>query len=137
MAFKEQLADVGVCGTVLIADDETMMREVMRIMITDNGGQALIAADGVDALKLFSENIDKINVAVIDYSMPRMDGYQALIEMRKLKPTLGVCVVSGLRQTAEVAQLAREGAIGFLSKPFSEDDFIAGVRSAFESSIKI
>lgn len=123
-------------GTVLVADDEDMMREVMRIMIADSGGNALTAVDGLDALKIFSQNVEKIDVAVLDYSMPRMDGYAAFLEMRKIKPSLGVCFVSGLKQTPEVAQLANQREIGFLPKPFKENDFIAEVRNAYSRSKK-
>ena len=136
MSNTDQLGQVSDCGTVLIADDEDMMREVMRMMVADNGGHALTAVDGLDALTVFKQNIEKIDVAVLDYSMPHMDGYAAFVEMRKIKPSLGVCFVSGLKQTAEIAQLAKQKDIGFLPKPFKEDDFVAEVRNAYSRSKK-
>ena len=117
---------VGFSGnpTVLVVDDEELMREVVSIMIEENGGKVLAASDGQEAVEVFEKHVDEIDYVCMDFSMPRMNGYEAFVEMRRLKPDIGVVIVSGLSVTPEVDELRQSKAVEFLSKPFHESELM-------------
>jgi two-component system, cell cycle sensor histidine kinase and response regulator CckA len=120
--------------TVLIADDEELIREVTCIMIQDNGGSALIAGDGIECLKVFQEHLSQIDVVVMDYSMPRKNGYQAYQELLKLKPSIKVLFMSGLKGGHELQALQSNQMVKFLGKPFHEAEFIRCLNELLEQS---
>ncbi|RMG42113.1 MAG: response regulator, partial [Candidatus Dadabacteria bacterium] len=106
--------------TILVVDDEELMREVTTIMIEENGGESIVAIDGLDAVEKFAENVDEIDCVLMDFSMPQMNGYEAYLEIKKIKPDVGVVMVSGLKMIPEVVELKNKGEIEFISKPFHE-----------------
>ncbi|MBN8549535.1 MAG: response regulator [Deltaproteobacteria bacterium] len=114
--------------TVLIVDDEELMREVTSIMIEENGGKVLTAVDGLDAVEVFAEHKGKIDLIFMDVSMPRMNGYEAFLEIEKIDPNVLVLIVSGLKMTPEVEALQRAGKVDFLSKPFHEIELIKALQ---------
>lgn len=109
---------------VLYVDDEALLREVAAIMIEDHGGECVVAVDGNDAVEKFAEQSDKFDFVYVDYSMPNMNGYETILELRKIRPDIPIVVVSGLEIAPEVEELYKEGKVGFLSKPFREEDLI-------------
>jgi CheY-like chemotaxis protein len=106
--------------TILIVDDEELLRDVTTIMIEENGGKVLVAVDGQHGVEVFAENKDKVDVVFMDFSMPRMNGYEAFLKVREIRPDIGVIMVSGLIVTPEVDELRKHKEIEFLSKPFHE-----------------
>ncbi len=114
--------------TILVVDDEELIREVASIMIEENGGKALTAVDGQDGVRVFEANKDVIDAVFMDFSMPNMNGYEAYQEIKKIKPSVKVIFVSGLKLTPEVEELVRKGETRFLSKPFHEIELIKAIR---------
>jgi two-component system, cell cycle sensor histidine kinase and response regulator CckA len=111
--------------TVLVADDEELMLEVMSIMIEENGGKVLSASDGRAAVELFKQKQEEVDLVVLDFSMPKLNGYEACVAIKQLKPAAGVVLVSGLKMTPEVEDLVNKGQVAFLSKPFREAELLA------------
>ena len=109
---------------ILYVDDEALLREVASFMIEDHGGRCVLAVDGDDAVEKFTAQSDEFSFVYVDYSMPNMNGYEAILAIRKIRPDIPIVVVSGLEITPEVEALTKSGEIGFLSKPFRESDLI-------------
>ena len=120
--MSEQLAG---SPKVLVVDDEELMREVVAIMVEENGGQVLEAINGLDAVEKFKEHVNSVDCIIMDFSMPEMNGYEAYCEIRKLSDSVPFVMVSGLQVTPEIGELEKENQIAFLSKPFHEEDLIA------------
>ena len=118
--------------TVLIVDDEELIREVASMMIEDECGTVLVAKSGTEALQVFSANKDKITTVFLDFSMPGMNGYEVYLELMKLNDKLAVVMVSGLKIISEIDKLRREGKIQFLSKPFHQVDLVKALNVAHE-----
>ncbi|MCI5065850.1 response regulator [bacterium] len=110
---------------ILYIDDEALLREVASMMIEDYGGRCIAAVDGNDAIEKFAEHADEIDFVYVDYSMPELNGYETIVELRKIRADVPICVVSGLDITPEVEELHRKGEVGFLSKPFREVDLLS------------
>ena len=109
---------VGATGTVLIVDDEELIRITARSILSGIGYQVLEAANGVEGIKIVKERGKEIDVVQVDMIMPVMGGREAILEIGKLDKSLPIIVSSGFSKDAETAQLISDGATTFLHKPF-------------------
>ena len=116
--------------TILVVDDEELMREVVTIMIEENGGSVISAVDGQDAIEKFEEHASDISCVFMDFSMPRKNGYEAYVEIRNKSAEVPVVIVSGLSVTPEVEELKKNNQIVFLSKPFHEEQLLGALQAA-------
>ncbi len=82
-------------GTVLLVEDEEMMREMARTMLMRLGFAVHLAKDGVEAVEVFRAHLDEINVVLCDLSMPRMNGWETLSVLRGIRPDIPVVLASG------------------------------------------
>ncbi len=105
-------------GVVLLADDEESVRAVGEKMLGALGFEALLAADGRQALERFIRHRDEIVCAIIDLSMPTMDGEETFAEIHRLAPTLPVILCSGYNEAEAVKRFLGKGLAGFLHKPY-------------------
>jgi PAS domain S-box-containing protein len=104
-------------GTLLVVDDEDLVRNTACVLLEDAGYQVLGATDGQDGLDVFRENMGRIDAVVLDLTMPRLDGWQCLRAIRALRPEIPVLLVSGYPPPdASSADLFPTPA--FLAKPF-------------------
>jgi PAS domain S-box-containing protein len=87
---------VGRGETILVVDDDPGMRDLMQSLLDMKGYQTLLACDGVDALKVFTENPDRIAAVVTDMFMPVMNGASLIVAIRAIRPALPVIAVTGL-----------------------------------------
>jgi len=78
----------------------------------------LTAEDGVDALRVLSEHRAEIRVAIVDMTMPRMDGLTTFRELRRLGFDIPVILCSGFSEQENAARYANEGLAGFIQKPY-------------------
>lgn len=118
--------------TVLVVDDEELIREVASMMIEEEGGTVFGAADGIQALALLKEKQGTIDCVFCDFSMPHMNGYEVFVESNKLRPNLPFVIVSGLKIVPEVEDLRRKGRIEFVSKPFHQVELVKAINKARE-----
>lgn len=109
---------------ILIADDEDIMREVLTIMIEENGGRVVEATDGKNALDLFTQFREEIHCVIVDCSMPKMSGFEAYTKMSAMSPELPVLFISGHSLPDNVSGLTHQEGVVFLSKPFHESELI-------------
>ncbi len=116
-------------GTVLVVDDEEVVREVTREMLEGSGLDVLTAADGVEALEVFGEHRERIALVVLDMTMPRMDGEEAFRELRRLDPRVRVILTSGYDEQETTNRFVGERLAGFLQKPFTLQDLERKLRA--------
>ncbi len=119
-------------GTILVVDDEPMVRFVMTTVLAATGFTVLEAEDGREALRIFRERDDEIRAVFLDLSMPRMSGEEAFAEMRRSNPEIPIVLLSGHNERDSVDRFPAEGLAGFLSKPFKPVALIEKVREALE-----
>jgi two-component system cell cycle sensor histidine kinase/response regulator CckA len=110
---------------IMYIDDESLLREVASLMIEDYGGRCVVAVDGHDAIEKFAEQPEEYSFVYVDYSMPDMNGYETILELRKIRPNIPIVVVSGLEIAPEVEDMCNKGEVGFLKKPFREEDLLS------------
>jgi PAS domain S-box-containing protein len=105
-------------GTVLIVDDESSLRKVLKTALKGMGFEVLDAQDGVEAIELFQRHSDKIRLVLCDLTMPRMDGWQTLSALRKLDPRMPVILCSGYSESQVMAGDHSDRPQAFLNKPY-------------------
>jgi CheY-like chemotaxis protein len=104
--------------TILLAEDEALIRMSLSRVLERGGHRVLLAKDGLEAVDLFRAHAAEVAAAVLDVVMPRMQGPMALAQMRALSPHLPAVLMSGYAAANDVALLAEEGKVRFLTKPF-------------------
>ncbi|MRR55163.1 MAG: PAS domain S-box protein [Deltaproteobacteria bacterium] len=106
-------------GNVLLADDETMVREVCKVMLQELGFTVVTAVDGEDAVRAFCVRPDSIDLVILDASMPNKGGVEAFMDLRKVRPDVKVILSSGYTEIGIAEQVADKGLNGFIQKPFT------------------
>lgn len=121
-------------STILIVDDEEVMRDVVSLIVEDAGGIPLLAADGPEGLSLLQESGGGVGCVVIDFSMPGLNGFDTWSEMTRLQAPLPTVFISGLKASAEVEALHRERKVEFVSKPFTAETLLGAIERAMAAS---
>ncbi|MBN2526347.1 MAG: PAS domain S-box protein [Deltaproteobacteria bacterium] len=104
--------------TVLIVDDEEVVREMLLSIIASLGYRALTCNNGEEAIRLYRENPATIDLIVLDMVMPVKDGTAAFTELREINPNAKILVSSGYTVDGDAQNLLAQGALGFIQKPF-------------------
>ena len=115
--------------TILVVDDEVVMRTVCGRVLQRAGYDCLFASNGRQAIEIFSEQVTKVGLVLLDLSMPHVDGNEALCLIREIDPHVPVIMMSGW--TAEdplVDPVHGAGASDFLHKPFPPQALLGRVR---------
>ena len=116
-------------GYILIVDDESRIRKLIKDFLTKEGYKSLEAQDGEEALKIFEENENKISLVLLDVMMPKQDGWSVL---RQIRQTSKVPVIM-LTARGEEQEL---GADEYISKPFSPKLLVARIKAILNRSNK-
>ena len=105
--------------TVLVVEDDPMLRRLVARILRKRGYNVLVAADGVEALALFDRHPEPIHLLVSDVVMPGLGGVQLADELLMRHPELKVLFMSGYTDDAVVQRGLASDSPGFLAKPFS------------------
>jgi CheY-like chemotaxis protein len=122
----------GAYGTVLLVDDEEMIRVLGRSVLEDAGYRVLEASDGAEAVDLFRERHAGIDLVVLDLTMPRMSGQEACRRMAEIRADARVLLSSGY-SADDLPDVA--GAVGLLAKPYRPAELTAAVRRALGRTV--
>lgn len=116
---------------ILLAEDETAIREFEAINLKRAGYETVEAEDGLKALSLFEEMADEIDLALLDVSMPGMDGFTLCKELRKRSENLGIIMLTAKTQEMDKVNGLVLGADDYVTKPFSPSELLARVDSLY------
>ncbi len=120
--------------TVLLVDDDESIRRLLEQTLMDLGYTVLVARDGEEAVEVFRRNRDRIDLAILDFVMPRKGGKEAYGEMREGKADLKVIFMSGYTADAVHDSFVMAEGIPFLSKPFGQGVFARKVREVLDQA---
>ena len=105
--------------TVLVVEDEEIVRELVCDVLADQGYNVICAADGVEAMKVAGEFIGQIHLLVTDVIMPNMNGHELAVKLSALRPAMKVLYVSGYSDNDIGEQGILDPTIDLLQKPFT------------------
>jgi len=111
-------------GTVLVADDEAIMRSMVERLLKRTGLRVLLAADGVEAVNLFKLHAHEITFVLFDLTMHKLDGAKTLAELRRVKPKVKAVLTSGSNAASCHQRSTQEGFVAFIPKPYDAANLI-------------
>ncbi len=115
---------------ILLVDDAAFMRMVLKKSLTGGGFadcEFIEAADGAEGVQLFDQELP--DVVIMDITMPKMDGLEALKAIRAKHPTANVIMCTAMGQESILAEAIRAGARDFVIKPFEAQRIVETVGS--------
>jgi len=118
--------------TILLAEDDEIVRRLAQIILERAGYEVLIAHNGTTALNLFEEQIDKIDMAILDVVMPEMSGREVYERIRTRRPDFKSLFTSGYSEDAIHTNFVLDKGLTFLQKPFSRKDLLSAVRKVLD-----
>jgi CheY-like chemotaxis protein len=113
--------------TILLAEDNLMLRNLIRCVLTSAGYSVLPAADGHGAWELFRGHPCDIDMVVTDFEMPHMNGFELASAIVRLRPEMRILVVSGTATDSDLKSAGWDR----LDKPFLPQELVDKVTSAF------
>jgi DNA-binding NtrC family response regulator len=119
-------------GTVLVIDDEEIMREILEALLSREGYDVRLAASGAEGLEL-ARNLS-FDAAVVDFMMPGIDGIATLEELKKLDVDLPVIMITAYASVENAIQAMKRGAFDYITKPFKNDEVLVVLHNAVERS---
>ncbi len=108
-------------ANILFVDDEEMLATSVQLILSSFGFKVFTAKSGLEAIQFYSENSKSIDLVLLDMNMPKMDGRETLLELKKIRPDIKALMLSGYSQDQAAAE-EELGIRGFIQKPFTEDD---------------
>lgn len=113
--------------TILVVDDEAAIRGLIRAILTAHGFRILTAGSGAEAIRIWGEATQPIDLLITDLKMPGMDGRELAREMRRKQANLKVLYMSGFAEEIEEFDPPPGGHSEFLEKPFSNSMLVGRV----------
>jgi two-component system response regulator PilR (NtrC family) len=117
-------------GSILVVDDEEIMREILETLLVREGYQVRLASGGAEGLEL--ARATTFDAAIVDVMMPGMDGLATLEELKKLDDDLPVLMVTAFASVETAITAMKRGAFDYITKPFKNDEVLVVLRNAVE-----
>jgi len=117
---------------LLLIDDEEAIRRVGKNTLESFGYNVLVASNGAEALSVFDQNKNTIDVVITDMSMPVMDGYSLIQALKESMPKVRIIATSGLTLEEKTAKLLASDLKHFISKPYSAETLLMTLKNVLE-----
>ncbi|MEX0611064.1 MAG: response regulator [Pirellulales bacterium] len=119
--------------TILIAEDDPLVRQLAVRMLERAGYQTITAADGEEAVRQFERNIDRIPLALLDVVMPRLGGREAFEKMKALNPNVQAIFCSGYDPQMAQVGFVVDDDLRLIQKPFVPELLLATIREILDN----
>ena len=121
--------------SVLVADDQEMVRRTMQRILEGAGATVLLAEDGNEAVALYASQASRPDLVILDLDMPGASGEEALASLRELDPHVRVVMVSGHHEEGRERAARTMGVMSFLRKPFDSLELTAAAFGALHDEL--
>jgi two-component system, cell cycle sensor histidine kinase and response regulator CckA len=118
--------------TLLIIDDEEIIRQLGADILEDVGYKVLVAKNGEEGAKIFSRHKKKISLVILDVMMPGWSGKKTFFKLRKINPRIKILLSSGYSTDGEFKDILKEGVSGLIQKPYKDEELILKVRAVLD-----
>ena len=116
---------------ILVIDDEDMLRDVLKEVLTMVGFSAIFASSGVEGLELFKDHSDRIKLILLDVLMPEMGGVETYKAITEIDPDMKFIFMSGFPDNEALAIQELTGDFAFIKKPFSVQEIIKKIKEMY------
>jgi CheY-like chemotaxis protein len=120
--------------TVMVVDDDEVVRSLTRQMLEESGFAVVTAADGLQAVEVFNESSEVIDLVLLDMTMPHMDGRATFEKLRQVRADIPVIVSTGYNEQDALDRFRGARPSGFLQKPYRMSELVEAIREASSRS---
>jgi len=131
-AFESSEHIIEGTGTILLVDDEVTVLDVGSKMLKMLGYKVLESKGGKEAVKIYQEKKDTIDMVILDMIMPDMGGGEAYDKMKEINPKVKVLLSSGYSIEGQATEIMERGCDGFMQKPFSIKELSGKIRELLD-----
>src|ERR1700726_1880715 len=117
-------------GTIVVVDDEEIMREILETLLVREGYEVRLASSGEEGLEL--ARAPPFDAALVDIMMPGLDGIATLDELKRIDEDLAVIIITAYASVESAISAMKAGAFDYVTKPFKNDEVMVVVRNAME-----
>lgn len=118
--------------TVFVIDDEENIRIMAADMLTDSGYNVITSGDGEEALKIFRQSADKMDLVLLDMIMPGIDGPEILNRLKELKPDVKVILSSGISAEDVPEDMLQSETVEFIEKPYLIEELLVKINNMIQ-----
>jgi CheY-like chemotaxis protein len=119
---------------ILMVDDEKFVTLLAERILTDEGYRVISAGDGFAALDVYRQIGNAIDLVILDYTMPVMDGAEVFNELRLIDPNVAVVLSSGFTEQEKLRWMLSKGLRGFVPKPYTQQRLLHQIRLTLHNS---
>ncbi len=119
--------------TILIVEDEEMLRDLLKTFLTGSGYTVLTAQDGEEGLETFRRHRNDIALILSDMGLPRLGGWEMFQQMQEMEPGVKVILASGYFDPNLKMDLLKAGAKDFIQKPYVPDNILRRIREVIDT----
>ena len=117
--------------TILVVEDEESLRILLKETLEYLGYNVYQASNGREAVKLYSDIKDKVDLIILDMVMPEMNGEETFYKLREINPDARIILSSGYSVDEKTRELIGKGALGFIQKPYRVNEIEEALKKAF------
>jgi two-component system, cell cycle sensor histidine kinase and response regulator CckA len=132
MPSDKLIAQHGGKETILVVEDEEMLRSLVREILTRAGYEVMEAVDGEDGVNVYRAHHEMIKLVLLDYGLPKLAGDEVFAEMRRIRPDVRAVFSTGYVKKEKTDQLVALGALGVVHKPFTVAEMLATIRRVLD-----
>lgn len=132
LASDAAIAHLGGRETVLVVEDEEMLRSLVREILTRAGYDVIEAVDGEQGVAVFREHQERIDLVLLDFGLPKLSGDEVFQQLREIRPDVRAVFSTGYVKKEKTDQLLALGARGVVHKPFTVTDMLATIRGVLD-----
>jgi two-component system chemotaxis response regulator CheY len=116
---------------VLVVDDSLVVRTIIEKTVQKMGYEAVHAGNGQEAMDILAQQADEVELVLLDWNMPVMDGHETVKNIKKKKDYNRLCIImiSTESEDDKIDQVLGAGANGYLAKPFSQEELTAKIKT--------
>ena len=119
--------------TVLLIDDDEMVADVGEQILRNSGYDVVRADSGKQAIEVYKENRDRIDMVILDMIMPEMNGGETYDRLKRINPKVKVLLSSGYSIEGQASKILKQGCNGFIQKPFNMSELLEKTRQILAS----
>lgn len=119
-------------GCILIVDDEDVMRDTAQMILKDLGYSTLQAKNGKEAVNIYKDNANEIDLILLDMIMPQMNGKDCFDMVKQINPDVRVIISSGFTRDHDIKSMQEKGLSGHIKKPYRTTELSSIIAEALK-----
>lgn len=119
--------------TLLVIEDEALLKELLTAMLTAKGYTVFSAANGEEGVELYAQHGQDIDLVISDFGLPKFDGFEVLKRLQKINPNVKFVLATGFIEPEQRSSILQQGARDIIQKPYTPESVMKAIRGVFDA----